>query len=94
MYGVCEAVFKSVIKVAIRPFGSPCDFLEISRILGYRLSPLTKLDQLFLGLGDIVTSLESSIESFDEGCPYGRKWEGGIGVLVVRLDRLEIRDGP
>ena len=91
---ISQPVLESVLEVAVRPLGSSSDLLEVGCILCHRFASLTELDQLFLGLGDIVTSLESSIKSFNESCPYGREWEGGVGVQVVRFNRLEIGDSP
>lgn len=94
MYSIRKAIFKSVFRVAIRPFGSPSDFLEIGCILGNCFSSLAELDELLLGLGDIVTCLGSSVESFNEGCPCRGEWKTVVGALVVRFNRLEVGDSP
>ena len=91
---ISQPVLESVLKVAVRPLGSSSDLLEVGCILCHRFASLTELDQLFLGLGDIVTCLESSIKSFDKSCPCRGKREGVTGGLVVRFDRLEIGDSP
>ena len=94
VYCICKPVFKSVLEVTIRPFGAPCNLLEVCRILGYCLASLTELDKLLFCLGDVVPCLESSIEGFDKGGPCSGKGEGVVGILVVPFNGLEVGDGP